>query len=61
MQDRFWKLSEVASLLGVVQMTVYRWIWAGKVKAIKVGRSWRVAPEEVERIRRDGVIEEVEG
>ncbi|HIE09386.1 MAG TPA: DNA-binding protein [Armatimonadetes bacterium] len=39
------KLSEVAEILRVSRQTVLRLIKTGQIRAIKVGRQWRV-PEE---------------
>jgi len=58
---KFAKPQDIANMLDVHLFTVQRWLAAGKIRGIKAGRVWRIAPEEVERIRREGVIEEVEG
>lgn len=35
---KFYKPSEVAGLLNYNKVTIIRWIHAGKIKAIKIGR-----------------------
>ena len=38
----FYKTEEIASLLQVNIMTIYRYIKAGKLKAYKIGREFRI-------------------
>lgn len=38
----FYKTEELASLLQVNVMTIYRYIKAGKLKAYKIGREFRI-------------------
>lgn len=38
----YYTVSEVAELLRVSEMTVRRWIWSGKLSAVRAGRSVRV-------------------
>ena len=45
---RFYKVSEVAALLRVSKMSVYRLIHAGDMEAIQVGRSYRVPAHAVD-------------
>jgi excisionase family DNA binding protein len=42
-------VGEVAHYLHVVTMTVYRMINRGDLKAVKVGRVWRVRWQDIER------------
>ena len=46
---RFLTVAEVAGLLRVSTMTVYRLIKAGELGAVRVGRSYRVAEDDVDR------------
>lgn len=48
MEDRQLSLSEVAGLMGVSERTVRRWIKAGKLRAFKPGRDYRI-PESAVR------------
>jgi PTS system nitrogen regulatory IIA component len=48
-EDALLTIREVAKYLHVVQLTVYRMIKRGDLKAIKVGRVWRVRREDLER------------
>jgi excisionase family DNA binding protein len=48
MEDRQLSLSDVAGLMGVSERTVRRWIKAGKLRAFKPGRDYRI-PESAVR------------
>lgn len=48
-QPEFLAPQEVAELLRVSVYTVRRWIKEGDLPAYKVGRSWRIDQEELER------------
>ena len=45
---------EVAELLRVSDLTVRRWIWAGKLPATRVGRVLRIRQSDLERLPRAG-------
>jgi excisionase family DNA binding protein len=45
---RFFTVQEVASLLRVSSMTVYRLIKAGDLPAVRIGRSFRVRDVDVD-------------
>jgi len=49
LQIQFMTVSEVASALRVSTMTVYRLINAGDLPAARIGRSFRVRTEDLER------------
>ena len=58
METKFYKASEVETLLGVSKSTLKRWIKSKKIKAVKFGpdvegNPWNVSEEEVERIKRE--------
>lgn len=44
--------AQAAPLLGVSKWTVYRLIAAGLLVALRVGRQWRISPEDIEAYRR---------
>ncbi|MGH9188716.1 MAG: helix-turn-helix domain-containing protein [Acidimicrobiales bacterium] len=46
---RFLTVAEVAGLLRVSTMTVYRLIKAGNLAAVRVGKSYRVREDDVDR------------
>jgi len=47
---RLYRTGEVAKKLGVSKMTVLRWIKAGKLKAHRIGKEYRVPESEIKRI-----------
>ena len=44
---KFLTIAEVASLMRVSKMTVYRLVHGGELPAVRVGRSFRVLEEDV--------------
>lgn len=48
-RSRFLTVAEVAGQLRVSTMTVYRLIKAGQLAAVRVGRSYRVREDDVDR------------
>jgi len=54
-QSRFMTVGEVAAILRVSSMTVYRLINAGDLPAVRVGRSFRVRTEDFDRYLADGL------
>lgn len=42
----FFTVEEVADLLKINKMTVYRYIKAGKIKAVKIGNDYRINKNE---------------
>ena len=47
---KLYRTGEVAKKLGVSKMTVLRWIKAGKLKAHRIGKEYRVPESEIKRI-----------
>lgn len=52
---RFVTVAEVANVMRVSKMTVYRMIHAGDIPAIRVGKSFRVPQQAVEQIMSQGI------
>jgi excisionase family DNA binding protein len=48
-RPRFLTVAEVAGILRVSTMTVYRLIKAGNLPAVRVGKSYRVREDDVDR------------
>ncbi len=42
-QDRYQTVQEVADRLEVAEATVRQWIKAGTLRAIEIGKGWRIA------------------
>ena len=56
-RDSFMTVAEVAQMLRVSTMTVYRLIKAGELSALRVGRSYRLRPDDVDRYLADRYTE----
>ena len=54
---KFLTVAEVASVMRVSKMTVYRMVHGGELPAIRVGRSFRVPEKVVHDYLRDAYIE----
>jgi excisionase family DNA binding protein len=54
---RFLTVAEVAALMRVSKMTVYRLVHSGELPAVRVGRSFRVPEQAVHAYLRDAFIE----
>lgn len=50
---RYYTTADLARILAVRPKTVRTWIEEGELKAIKVGRQWRIAPSELDRLVRE--------
>ncbi len=48
MKDEFYTLHEIAKLLKISYMTVFRWVKNGKLKASRIGKQYRVKKEVLE-------------
>jgi len=46
--ERLLTTEEIAAILSVHPRTVMRWLRQGKLKGVKIGRLWRVRPEDFE-------------
>ena len=53
---RFLTVSEVATIMRVSKMTVYRLVHSGELEAIRVGRSFRVPEAAVNQYLRDAFV-----
>ncbi|MBE7187465.1 helix-turn-helix domain-containing protein [Jatrophihabitans endophyticus] len=54
---KFLTVAEVATLMRVSKMTVYRMVHAAELPAVRVGRSFRVPEQAVHDYLRDAYIE----
>ena len=54
----FLTVAEVASMMRVSNMTVYRLINAGTLNAVRIGKSYRIEEAEVDRYLREGTTAE---
>ena len=54
---RFLTVAEVATLLRVSNMTVYRLIQAGELGAVRVGKSYRIREDDIDKYLADRYTE----
>lgn len=48
-KEQFYTIEEVAKMLRVVYLTVYRWIQSGKLKAYKAGKQYRIKKDDLDK------------
>jgi len=56
-QVRFLTVAEVASIMRVSKMTVYRLVHSGEMPAVRVGRSFRVPDDAVDAYLRGSFVD----
>ena len=56
-RSRFLTVSEVAEMLRVSSMTVYRLINSGELAAVRIGKSFRLREEDVDKYLADRYTE----
>jgi excisionase family DNA binding protein len=49
MEDKYYTIQEVADMLKVAYLTVYRWIQASKLVAVKAGKQYRIKKSELDK------------
>ena len=54
---RFLTVAEVAAIMRVSKMTVYRLVHAGDLPTVRVGRSFRVPEDEVHKYLRTSFVD----
>ena len=47
-KEQYYTIEEVAKMLKVVYLTVYRWIQDGKLRAYKAGRQYRIEKSDLD-------------
>jgi len=48
--EEYFTVKEVSEKLKLNTMTIYKWIKQGKIRAIKLGDTWRISESELNRI-----------
>ena len=46
--EQYYTIAEVAKMLKVAYLTVYRWIQSGKLTAYKAGKQYRIKKEDLD-------------
>jgi putative molybdopterin biosynthesis protein len=52
-EDQYYSVEEVAKMLKVAYLTVYRWIQSKKLPAIKAGKQYRIRKIDLEKFTRN--------
>lgn len=50
-KNRLFTITEACEILSISRRTMYRYIKAGTINAVKVGRDWRFTQDEIERLK----------
>ncbi|MBU0976107.1 MAG: helix-turn-helix domain-containing protein [Patescibacteria group bacterium] len=48
-EEEYYTIKEVAKMLKVAYLTVYRWIRAGKLEAVKAGKQYRIKKRNLDK------------
>ena len=48
-EEKYYTIEEVAKMLKVAYLTVYRWIQDGKLVAYKAGKQYRIKKEDLDK------------
>lgn len=49
MQEKFYTVDDISNMLGMHQKTIQRYIREGKLRAVKVGKAWRISGHDLSR------------
>ena len=49
MEEKYYSIEEVAQMLKVAYLTVYRWIQAGKLEAVKANKQYRIKQSQLDK------------
>lgn len=48
LEEQYYSIEEVAKMLKVAYLTVYRWIQAKRLLAVKAGKQYRIRKEDLD-------------
>jgi excisionase family DNA binding protein len=48
-EEKYYSIQEVANMLKVAYLTVYRWVQSGRLRAVKAGKQYRIERFELDR------------
>lgn len=54
MAEKLYSVDETAEILGIHPMTVRKWLTAGKIRGVKVGRLWRIPESSLQELAKFG-------
>jgi excisionase family DNA binding protein len=55
MDVELYRVRDVMKALSLGRTTVYEYIRTGKIKVVRLGKSIRIARDELERLKREGI------
>ena len=55
--DEYYSIQEVADKLKVAYLTVYRWIKAGKLMAVKASKQYRIKKDDINKFLEERPVE----
>lgn len=47
--EQYYSIEEIAKMLKVAYLTVYRWIQSGRLVSYKAGKQYRIGKDELEK------------
>lgn len=56
MNDEYYTLQEVAELLKVKYLTIFRWVRSGKLPAYKFGKQYRVSKQILQKFINESMV-----
>jgi excisionase family DNA binding protein len=56
MNDEYYTLQEVADLLKVKYLTIFRWVRSGKLPAYKFGKQYRVSKQILQKFINESMV-----
>ena len=51
---KVYKVEEVMNIMHLTKRTVYSYLRSGKLKAVKIGKYWRISQENLEEFIKNG-------
>lgn len=48
-EEKYYTIEQIAEMLQVVYMTVYRWIQDGKLECVKAGKQYRIKQSQLDK------------
>ena len=56
--ERLYSIEEAAAVMGISPITLGKWLRAGKVRGVKLGRIWRIPESALDEIAKSGTQKE---
>lgn len=56
--EKLYSIEEAAGVMGISPITLGKWLRAGKVRGVKLGRVWRIPESALDEIAKSGTQKE---